>query len=560
MPTVTCECGKRLKVGDQLVAKRVKCPGCGQVFTVGGSEPATGTGETTAKTAPEAGRPADRCSMCGAPMSAGAVVCTKCGYSKQLGTRVKKLERVDTKGGRPLFNLLGIDFTPLKTAVACVGLAVVVLAVVWYMRLSTDFKVLAARRVNVLTALEPIAVLRPADLSIGSFNPMGDAGAGVKLPPGTKAPSNLPMEVSTGDVYALGGTDKILLTGDNPSGTHLLLRAEVSQRLMEDEGMTARRDLMFRNDAFTIQGAGATAPGQVLKARLKSGVKIGLSNAKSSEYTNLLPPGFNPSSKQIKSGHFGGAASGWVNFNPTTGLKGRLDFTSFYYQSGAPGVRGLSAEGKLAMNDRNGFSVDYQYNGDTMNVNWKENVSGWHSAVRYDVRRDISPYKKYEITLLFHLPASADLAKLELHLGKKRLAKLKGRIDSPPVAGTATAQPRKKKGYFGLLADAKKRGVSAKAGIEMTQIDLAFKMYAEEHQDALPDTLDALRPYLGSFDQFITDPRTGRKDRFIYVKPAEKLGDIPNPDGTPIIHEARDGKPDPRGATLYVSGRVVMGR
>src|SRR5688500_5065965 len=43
--TVTCTCGKSLKVRDELIGKRVKCPACGNAFpvTAAGAAPAGAT-------------------------------------------------------------------------------------------------------------------------------------------------------------------------------------------------------------------------------------------------------------------------------------------------------------------------------------------------------------------------------------------------------------------------------------------------------------------------------------------------------------------------------------
>src|SRR5262249_20148630 len=38
MPVLKCECGKQLKVADEYIGKRVKCPGCQQVHTVKGQD------------------------------------------------------------------------------------------------------------------------------------------------------------------------------------------------------------------------------------------------------------------------------------------------------------------------------------------------------------------------------------------------------------------------------------------------------------------------------------------------------------------------------------------
>jgi hypothetical protein len=122
-------------------------------------------------------------------------------------------------------------------------------------------------------------------------------------------------------------------------------------------------------------------------------------------------------------------------------------------------------------------------------------------------------------------------------------------------AGPAAGSPEKPTGYFGALIEARHRGSSAVAGVEMQQIGTALGMYRLDHNDALPDQLEDLRPYLSGFDQLITDSRTGRPDRFVYVKPQT----VVDPAHTPILYEAKESKRDPAGAVLYADGSVRLG-
>jgi hypothetical protein len=111
---VKCQCGKTLKVKDELAGKAVKCPGCGKVIKVGqpgvkaGAKTSAKVGASGAKTPPA--RPAAPaspaaidslddlfdeegfsdhvaavCPNCREEMGAGAVLCTKCGFNKETG-------------------------------------------------------------------------------------------------------------------------------------------------------------------------------------------------------------------------------------------------------------------------------------------------------------------------------------------------------------------------------------------------------------------------------------------------------------------------------------------
>ncbi|MEM9369327.1 MAG: hypothetical protein AAGD07_25385 [Planctomycetota bacterium] len=115
-----CECGKQLKVRDELAGKAIKCPACQQPVRVPAAgkavpaQPATRTRPAPAP-APTAGGDLDSlfaeegmdqvvaqaCPACGVPMAANAVLCTKCGYNIQTGERLEghKVAGVDIDMG-----------------------------------------------------------------------------------------------------------------------------------------------------------------------------------------------------------------------------------------------------------------------------------------------------------------------------------------------------------------------------------------------------------------------------------------------------------------------------
>ena len=107
-----CQCGKALAVKDEMAGKAVKCPGCGQVIRV--PAPGAGQPQSALATSPKpAASPAQLpstatagslqdlfdeegfkqevaaiCPVCKAEMTAGAVLCTKCGYNIETGESV----------------------------------------------------------------------------------------------------------------------------------------------------------------------------------------------------------------------------------------------------------------------------------------------------------------------------------------------------------------------------------------------------------------------------------------------------------------------------------------
>lgn len=134
-----------------------------------------------------------------------------------------------------------------------------------------------------------------------------------------------------------------------------------------------------------------------------------------------------------------------------------------------------------------------------------------------------------------------------------------GTMGSKPKAPAPTA-PGPVGGYFHSLAEARKKGASVAAGVELQQIFTVMRVYAEDHNDALPDTLEDLESYPGEFDQLLLNPKTGQKDRFVYTKPAATWSQIKDPAGTALVQEVAITPPNRFQATLYADGRVLLGK
>ncbi|MCG8652612.1 MAG: zinc-ribbon domain-containing protein [Pirellulales bacterium] len=105
---INCQCGKVLNVRDDLAGKAVKCPHCATVLKVGGGGASAAASRPTPRPAqPRPAAPAPSgglddlfdeegfsshvaavCPSCRAELSAGAVLCTKCGYNLQTGQQL----------------------------------------------------------------------------------------------------------------------------------------------------------------------------------------------------------------------------------------------------------------------------------------------------------------------------------------------------------------------------------------------------------------------------------------------------------------------------------------
>ncbi len=102
------------------------------------------------------------------------------------------------------------------------------------------------------------------------------------------------------------------------------------------------------------------------------------------------------------------------------------------------------------------------------------------------------------------------------------------------------------------------------AASQSRQIGMALIMYASDHEDQWPDSLDALvekgRMTREELDALLTHPITGEKNAFRYVKPNKPMSQIENPATTAILYELKNGQINPDGWVLYADGHVMKGQ
>ncbi len=112
-----------------------------------------------------------------------------------------------------------------------------------------------------------------------------------------------------------------------------------------------------------------------------------------------------------------------------------------------------------------------------------------------------------------------------------------------------------------LVEIERERGKDMQSMSNMRRLSQGLIMYASDHHGNLPDTLDQMPTYFGGEEglaMLMTNPRTGDKPGYLYVKPAaQKMFQIKHPDTVPLIYELRNGKKDPTGFIAYVDGHVA---
>jgi hypothetical protein len=83
--TVTCTCGKQLRVKDEAAGKKGRCPTCKAVFTVPEAAPAPRRSAGKPARKPSIAVGAFTCEGCGAPMASGTILCVRCGFDTRSG-------------------------------------------------------------------------------------------------------------------------------------------------------------------------------------------------------------------------------------------------------------------------------------------------------------------------------------------------------------------------------------------------------------------------------------------------------------------------------------------
>jgi hypothetical protein len=91
----------------------------------------------------------------------------------------------------------------------------------------------------------------------------------------------------------------------------------------------------------------------------------------------------------------------------------------------------------------------------------------------------------------------------------------------------------------------------------MNKLQLALYEYAKAQEGEWPDSLEQIKEFVGgetAYQQLITNPVTGDKPGYEYIKPVGKPGD-PNYDYHQLIlHQMNKGKRDPNLESGYSDG------
>ena len=564
----SCECGHRIRVADKFAGRRAKCPGCGNPITI--PQPDTPRDEIDGDLLYEAlgGTPDDpappeqvACPNCQHVMPPNVVTCPHCGYNRIARSHVqlnqdegKKKKR---EPGAPIFSLLGIDFGPVKLLVV---LALVIGPPTWYfMGPGKSMHIEQMQVVSVVPTISSGEVSEPIDQSPGGA-PL------IQMVKQVNKKKTIPPLEEAGDaMYALGGSDDLLVTNPDDDGDYVLLRVSLRQQVVSDKGSTSLYDSIIKGSDFKLEPT-AGGPGidgaMFLYHEFDQGrVQLSLAMADTSSYKAMFPS----EPTQVDIDRDMGMVNGKAYWNQPT-AKGEITFQSFYATGDMPAAKGLSGEGRLEVFNDLGATVDMYYKGGNLEVSWDTKSTGWWAINSYRQGTESWPWFRYEFSLLFERPQKAGYYNIT-YCGSK-LGKIfledKPVPQPPPISPIKLAKQHQQGGqaggssnpnpldYFTLLADAQKQAKGIVSASNLRQIGLGLQMYLDQNHQQWPDRLDDLKTIIDGYDQIMVNPRTKSRPGFIYVKPESDA----DPATTAVVFENWQGSPDPNGAVLYADGHI----
>lgn len=511
-----------------------------------------------------------KCSSCGAPLGATEQRCPRCGLEQTPDAANKRLEAMALRSSRyanqdktkTFGNIAGVEITP-KVLVVVALLVLMVTGVVYWWFTGPGANFILLEPPSIVFSVQPVPHIddqsnpsaTPAMFAPGTLVP----GKAITKPP--TAGSAPPQKE-----FSVDGNDALVIARpvDKPDdGSHVIIKFSVSQKLMQEQKMEERYDLMVTGDSFTIEGPGGPVSGIMLLDDVRSGVQLGLSDAKGVDPMSLVPAGHKPLYHEQANG------GGTMKWDGTTGLKGKVDYRLIRGNSYESTATGYIAHGSLQLLDR-GTTVDYTYNGPNMVVQWNKEHQGYHGTFKRVYPPDVNPFTKDTFTVIFpRIPegksGAAATARYELKIGGRAVMDVDGATIVEPTRKAGSQGPTVYKSgdaltqYLSSLNQAMYKAKGIVSGSNLQQLARGVLMYADSNGGKMPENIKDLETSLGGgFEALMTNNRTKEKPGFLYVKPAgiDNFNQIQQPNKTVIIYELFEGKPDPNGEVAFADGSI----
>jgi hypothetical protein len=557
----SCQCGKQIKVADKFAGRSGKCPACGSVITI----PDPGTQDVDTDLLYEAltpdpepnhapGAQADGvCSGCGKPMPSESVLCIHCGFNRSSMSYANTANKDDADTKEPGAAMLTVAGVELRWwRVLLVGIPIIAISTWYFTGPARDVLMLNVQTVSVIESIHSGETREPFSL----FTQQGDRSLGIKGPQSKSNPSPFISDVD--EVYSLGASDELLVVSPDDSGDHIVLEVALKQGTIQDAGRISLYDSIIASKDFKLVPSDGSAPidAQLLYHQFENGVEVDIGGAQTSSYEAMFPMEPTTLNMDRDFGTINGNAR-WNEYN----AKGDITFTSYYSHGEFQAAKGLHANGKISLTDDTGTTVNMNYAGGTLNVDWGSDAAGWWSKKQYTHMSQPSPWYRYHFGLLFDRPAAGgdyDLTYCDKHVATVSIEP----APPPKMPGLSPIKRAQSKNttkstnnplaYFKVIADARHQARGIASASNLRQLGIGLQMYLDNNSQAWPDRIEQLKGVMSGYDAVMVNPRTGDNPGFIYIRPQSGA----NAATTPVLYEAFHGKPDPNGAVLYADGHI----
>lgn len=114
-----------------------------------------------------------------------------------------------------------------------------------------------------------------------------------------------------------------------------------------------------------------------------------------------------------------------------------------------------------------------------------------------------------------------------------------------------------------ILEEQQKQAKEWEANAKSQQLAMALLTFADAHDNQWPATLDELvvkgQMTREELDDMLTNPTTGEKMAYKYVKPDRPMDQIEDPSTVPLVYQLKNGQIDKTGWIVYVDGHFEKG-
>jgi hypothetical protein len=254
---LTCDCGKKLRAKEDWKGTKVKCPGCGKVLKI--------PDEQDELVLPVRADPPVKSAPSKKPVSDNDSDEDNGGSDEP--RKRKKKRKKKARLALPAIDFFGM--TPAKWGIVLTIVAVVAITIYLFIPANRP-KIVDARRVDIFAALE-VADRNAAMATHAEGRGVREAAAHfMKKRMEEETGISIPPEVH--EISSAGPGDSMLLvTRDNPAGSHVIVKMEIPPKFLLRNAPTQAGTIQLKADQFRLKGDdGQDQAGLILDLEVKA--------------------------------------------------------------------------------------------------------------------------------------------------------------------------------------------------------------------------------------------------------------------------------------------------